>query len=88
MQSFEFVNQTDVAYFLLNCCNQLGLHQNSLSLQVSGFIEKESAIYNELAKYFSDISFEEIGDGIVATDKLEQYPLHYFSTLLKLAACV
>ena len=88
MQSFDYANQMDVAYHLLNCCEQLGLNQNELSLQISGFIERRSAVYQELAKYFSNISFEEIGDGIQVTDKLEKYPLHYFSSLLKLAACV
>jgi len=88
MQSFEYVTQMDVVYHLLNCCNQLGLNQNYTSLQISGFVEKQSAIYHEMAKYFPNISFEETGDSIEVTNSLEQYPLHYFSSLLKLAACV
>jgi hypothetical protein len=88
IQSFEYANQMDVAYHLLNCCNRFDLQQNQVSLQISGFIEKQSAIYHEIAQYFPNISFEETGDSFLVNDKLEEYPLHYFSSLLKLAACV
>ena len=88
IQSFDYANQMDVAYHLLNCCQQLGLNQNQVGLQISGFVERRSSVYNEIAKYFSNISFEEIGNGIQVTDTLDKYPLHYFSSLLKLAACV
>ena len=88
VQSFFYANQMDVAYHLLNCSRQLDLNQGELRLQISGFVEKKSLIYNEIGKYFLHLSFEEIGDSVQVTDKLEQYPLHYFSSLLKLAACV
>jgi hypothetical protein len=88
LQSFFYEGAKDVLYHLLNCCRQLNMSQQEVSLQISGFIEKQSLIYNELAKYFLNLSFEEAGDGIAKTALLDEYPRHYFSTLLKMAACV
>jgi hypothetical protein len=88
LQSFFYEGAKDVLYHLLNCCRQLNMSQQEVSLQISGFIEKQSLVYNELAKYFLNISFDETGDSITKTALLDEYPLHYFSTLLKMAACV
>jgi hypothetical protein len=88
MQCFEFADKMDIVYHLLNCCHTLELNREQVGLQVSGFIEEQSEIYKEVAKYFPDISFEKAGEDILPTEKLEKYPLHYFSALLKLAVCV
>lgn len=88
LQSFFYEGAKDVLYHLLNCCRQLNMSQQEVRLQISGFIERQSLIYNELAKYFLHVSLEETGDGIAKTTLLDGYPVHYFSTLLKMAACV
>ena len=88
MQSFLYSSPKDVLYHLLNCCRQLAISQQEASLQISGLIEKQSLVYNELIKYFLNVTFEELGDSISKTDWLEQCPLHYFSSILKMAACV
>ena len=88
MQSFLYSGPEDVLYHLLNCCSQFNMSLQVVSLQLSGFIEKQSLIYSELVKYFLDISFGEPEKSIAETDMLKQYPLHYFSSLLKMAVCV
>jgi hypothetical protein len=88
IQTFIYQDVKDVVYHLLNCCQQVNLPANELALELSGLVDKHSALFNELMKYFMNISFEEIDESIKITDELKEYPLHYFSSLLKMAVCV
>jgi hypothetical protein len=86
-QTFPYQDTKDVAYHLLNCCRQLGLDQQSVRLLVGGLIDRQSALSAELYKYFLQIHFEEIDESIKITDELKELPLHYFSSILKMAVC-
>ena len=88
IQTFEYHDSKDVAYNLLNCCHQLNMNQDEVVLELTGLIEKQSDLYNELQKYFMNVSFDHMEDSIKITDELREYPLHYFSSLLKMAICV
>lgn len=73
----------EVIYNLLNICKQHELQNCSLTL--SGLVEKDSAIYKELHKYYSSIDFA--ADEFEKADALEEYPSHYYSSLLGVDAC-
>jgi hypothetical protein len=89
VQSFAFHDACDVIYHLLNCCQQFKMSAEESVLQVSGLIDRQSAVYAELAKYFLHFLFDEIGDSIIVTPEIkDQYPIHYYSSFLKLAVCV
>lgn len=88
IQNLIFDNIADILYYLLDICRQFELNPQQLNFKISGFILKDSPVYVELAKYFPKISFDEISNGIPINDELRQYPFHYFSSFLKLAACV
>ncbi len=87
VQTFSYLDTKDVAYHLLNCCHQLGINQEQVRLLVGGLIDRQSALSTELHKYFLNIFFEEIDESIKVTDELKEYPLHYFSSILKMAVC-
>ena len=87
MQTFNYQDTKDVAYHLLNCCHQLGINQEEVRLLVGGLIDRQSALSTELHKYFLQITFEEIDESIKVTDELKELPLHYFSSILKMAVC-
>jgi hypothetical protein len=87
VQTFLYQDTKDVAYHLLNCCHQLGLDQESVRLLVGGLIDRQSSLSTELHKYFLRIQFEGIDESIKVTDELKELPLHYFSSLLKMAVC-
>lgn len=87
MQTFRYQDTKDVAYHLLNCCRQLGLNQEEVRLLVGGLIDRQSTLSAELYNYFTRIQFEEIDESIKVTDELKEYPLHYFSSILKMAVC-
>jgi uncharacterized protein DUF3822 len=87
MQTFHYQDTRDVSYHLLNCCRQLGISQEEVLLLVGGLIDRNSALSEELHKYFLRVTFEEIDESIKVTDELKELPLHYFSSILKMAVC-
>jgi Protein of unknown function (DUF3822) len=87
VQTFLYQDTPDVIYHLLNCCRQLALDQEHVKLLVGGLIDRQSALSTELHKYFLRVQFEEIDESIKITDELKELPLHYFSSILKIAVC-
>jgi len=87
-QTFFYSTPEDVLYNLLKCCQQLNLSQQQLKVFLSGLIEKDSAIYRELYKYFINLEFETLKGEIKLAKELKVHPEHYFSSISKLAACV
>jgi hypothetical protein len=87
VQTFRYQDGLDVAYYLLNSSRQLGMAQEEVKLLVGGLIDRQSSLSSELHKYFLRINFEEVDESIKVTDELKELPLHYFSSLLKMAVC-
>src|SRR5882762_4129459 len=81
VQTFHYQDTKDVAYHLLNCCRQLAISQEEVLLLVGGLIDRNSALSEELHKYFLRVTFEEIDESIKVTDELKELPLHYFSSI-------
>lgn len=87
-QTFSYNTPEDVLYYLLKCCRQLNLSQEEICLSLSGLIEKDSAVYRELYKYFIHLEFDNLHGQIKLAEALQVHPEHYYSTISKLAACV
>ena len=88
VQHFSYAGHTDAAYHLLNCCEQYKLKSTAVTLHLSGLVDTSSMLYNELYKYFLNIEFDRIQDGINLQERIKFYPLHYFSHLTTLISCV
>ena len=88
VQQFGYTKPVDVAYHLLNCCQQYEINATSVELELSGMIDAHSNLYNELHKYFLNISFEQQDPAITAQERIRFYPTHFFSHLTALATCV
>lgn len=86
-KSFFYSAPEDVLYQLLKCCQQFDLPQQEVKLILSGLIEKDSALYGELYKYFIRLEFDGLYGKISLTEELKKYPNHYYSSITKLAAC-
>ncbi len=86
LQSFAYTTPEDVVYHLLHCCQQLSLSQEDCILRIGGYIDEDSALFNEIKKYFLKIEFDKV-EGADEVSPAE-YPAHYFSYLQKLALCV
>lgn len=84
VQSFIYKVSADVIYHLLNVCKQFEL-SNTL-IAVYGLIEKRSALYEEIHKYFSDIAFAELPANINTGENFSDYPAHFFAHLFYTAS--
>jgi Protein of unknown function (DUF3822) len=87
LQSFFYEVVEDVAYYLLNICHQLAYSPETTPLTLAGMIDESSALYSEIYKYFGQVSPDAFPVSSLATG-FQEYPPHFFSPLLKLAACV
>jgi hypothetical protein len=86
INSYRYSTPEDASYILLNIC-----HQNSIEnigLKISGLIEEDSSLYKEIYKYFTEIEFTKLPDGLNFSEEIKHYPSHYFSYLFSLDSCV
>lgn len=88
MQSYPCGNGVEAAYFLLNIRQQFGLDAEAIPVVLSGMVEMDSALEQEISKYFRETRFAEKPSGVEHTEEFSQYPAHYFHTISKLALCV
>jgi len=88
VQTFTYSVPADVLYYLLKICRQFSLSQQEVKVDLSGLIEKDSAIYRELYKYFLHLNFASIPGEIKLARAFSEFPAHYFSSICKLATCV
>lgn len=88
VQYFEYAVPEDVAYHLLNTCEQHNLQSSNVTLTLSGMVDEHSKLYTELYQYFSNINFEENPEGVNVPNEIKQWPEHFFSHLISLAVCV
>lgn len=87
-KTYSYSSPDDVLYHLLKVVHQLGLSQKEIKLSLSGLIEKDSAIYRELYKYFINVEFDSLTGDVKLAEALKTHPEHYYSSISKLAACV
>jgi hypothetical protein len=85
VNSYEYQVIEDVSYSLLNICQVNDLENCQVTL--GGLVEKDSAIYKDIHKYFTDVSFAQPENDIIATPENSHVPVHYYSSLSGVAAC-
>lgn len=87
-QLYDYSAPEDVIYYLLKICSSFSISRSSLHVVLSGFIEKDSLVFDELSKYFNNIRFEILPDWVTVDGAFTQYPEHYFISVCNLASCV
>ena len=88
IQTFLYQTPEDASYHLLLMCRQFDIAAADTSLQISGLIDEQSALYTELTKYFPVVEYEGIPETIPHQGILDEHPAYYFSPLLKISLCV
>jgi hypothetical protein len=86
-QIYSYARAEDVLYWLLKIGRQFSISQNEVQVTLSGLIDKQSAVFKELYQYFLHIEFASIENDIQLSGDFEEYPVHFFSSLYKLASC-
>jgi hypothetical protein len=87
-QIFSYSKPADMLYWLLKICKEFSLSRNEVMLSISGLIDQRSAMYKDLGQYFLNIEFASMANGVKLSHPFQEYPIHFFSSLYKLAACV
>lgn len=84
-QIYSYAAPLDIVYVLLKIFTEFQLPKNETVIYLSGLIEKNSALYEDLYAYFMNLEF-----AVPATPAVEgeDYPAHYFTSLANLAKCV
>jgi hypothetical protein len=84
-QTYAYKTPLDVVYFLLKIFNEFSLDQTSAFLVISGLIDIDSAMYQELHHYFLNLHFAQPPAYSVPDN---EHPAYYFNSLYNLASCV
>ncbi|GAC1421440.1 MAG: hypothetical protein NVSMB67_16300 [Flavisolibacter sp.] len=84
-QTYAYKTPLDVIYFIIKICTELQLNQNDVRIIISGLIEEQSALYEELHHYFLNLQFAENSTYLLPA---HPYPDYYFASIYNLAACV
>lgn len=88
LQSYSYQTPDDVSYYLLSICNRFHISQEKVTLIVSGLLDEQSRLYQELLKYFLQVQWDRLPDNVSLDAVFSPFPSHYFSPLLKMALCV
>jgi hypothetical protein len=88
VQYFDYSTPSDVAYHLMNTCSQHQVSPSEVRLTLTGFIDKDSNLYEELYRYFLEIQFAELPEGVELSTGVSSMPAHFFSHLISLVQCV
>lgn len=88
LQTWYYQTPEDVSYYLLSVCNRFHINPEEVKLSISGLVDEESNLYQEIMKYFLQTSWELLPDNVSLQESFAQFPRHYFSPLLKMALCV
>jgi hypothetical protein len=88
VQFFEYETPIDVSYHLLNVCERFNVSPNEVKLILSGMIEEKSNLYDDVYKYFLNISFANLPADAVIAAEMKAMPNHFYTNLTALALCV
>lgn len=88
IQTYHYQTAEDVAFYLLSMCREFEMSQEEVLLVISGLIDEQSTLYMELLKYFNHVQWDKLPESVNPNLLQQQFPVHYFLPLLKMALCV
>ena len=86
-QTYPYTTPADVIYYLLKVCQEYGLSQETVRLQLSGLIDRQSVLFREIYQYFINVAFREPSWTTAGTEQDAEFPPHFFTSLNDLARC-
>ena len=66
---YEFTTPEDFIYYILFCLEQLKMNPDTVNLYISGSIEKEEDTYKILYHYIRNITFYNVEEKLILTEK-------------------
>ncbi len=83
---FTYQSDEDVAYYILNCFEQLGLNPETVPLKVSGEIEKGSKAWAMLEKFIRFVELE-TRPASQYSHEFKSLPAHQYNRIFQIAQC-
>lgn len=87
LKNYEYETAEDVTYHLLHSFSQLKLNCETTRIIVSGLVDTQSSVYTDLQKYFLKLEFEQRPEEFSYSSSFDDYPPHFFTSLLGVALC-
>jgi hypothetical protein len=88
IQHFVYDTPETAAWHLLNTCHSFDMAANDAELILHGMIDNKSALYAELYKYFQQVGFAGLPEGLKYSSEVAALPHHFFSHLFAMMLCV
>ncbi len=85
--SFTYQTSEDFIYYLLFVFNQLQIKPEESVINLSGEVEKNSAIYEMLFKYIKQINFSSLPKNLKYSYTFSDIPTHYYHSLFNQYLC-
>jgi hypothetical protein len=81
---FEFGNEADVLYHVLNTCQQVDINISEIPVYISGIIEQDAPAFRLLEKYADLIVIDDLAHDALPGGQQDTYPRHYFTSFINL----
>jgi hypothetical protein len=85
--SFPYKSKEDFIYYVIFVMEQLGLNPEEIELRLSGFIDKNSMLFELIYKYVRNIDFQKPSESFNYSYIFNEVPLHYYFNLLNHGLC-
>lgn len=84
---FRYHSKEDFIYYILFVMDQLDVSPEEISLELTGFIDKQSALYEVAYKYVKNINFIQPSASFTFSHVFDKIPLHYYFNLFNAPLC-
>ncbi len=85
VQYVDYTNPEDVSYYLLQICKQFFIELSTLQIVLSGAIVEQSNLYENIYRYFLNVSFASLPNDIAIANELKYLPQHFFTNITSLS---
>lgn len=86
MNRYAYEAATDFIYYVLLCCEELGISRETTELLLIGEVDIQSKIYDLCYRYFRNISFIQKPDEVNFSKAFDIFPKHLHFNLYNLTA--
>ena len=85
--SFNYRSKEDFIYYVIFVLEQLKLNPEEIDLILSGYIDKNSKIFDIIFNYVRNIRFQGLTDSFKYSYIFNDIPSHYYFNLLNVGLC-
>lgn len=85
--SFNYKTKEDFIYYLIFVLDQLKLNPEEIELVLSGYIDKNSKLFELVYKYVRNVSFPQLATSYKYSYIFNDIPAHHYFNLLNLYLC-